>query len=81
MELPDHDCPLRPIVLAQQEIIEQQRRVIDETLPRLQAQLEARNRVTRRSWPGPLVPLNWRIQGQCEPQCNADDKKQGPLRQ
>jgi len=41
MELPDHDCPLRPIVLAQQEIIEQQRRVIDETLPRLQAKLEA----------------------------------------
>jgi len=34
MELPDHDCPLRPIVLAQQKII-------DEELPALRAKLEA----------------------------------------
>ena len=34
MELPDHDCPLRPIVLAQQK-------TIDEKLPALGAKLEA----------------------------------------
>jgi len=45
VELPEHDCPLRPLVLAQQETIERQAKLIVEQAAAIEEQKELREKL------------------------------------